>query len=477
MSASEFIIVVAIVIVGLIFLVVGQRFIFGSQEQAMQSSNQAEAEGIISLINRIVNEPASHVSYSQYISLTNITIKDGILTYEREGDKYSFQLPKNVSNVYLEETTSVCVIKTDGKIMVSEECPKCNLDTFCSIDECKENCPDCVGPNKICIGDGFCNLNIGENCENSPKDCTCESGKICCPKSPDSDVNGCSLTETLKKKGEQCWCDNQCDSGLKCNPTAKIFKGYSKACCEAGKSWNGTDCIVPECKYPCEPGCIVPDKFDWRDYQGKNWLNPIRDQAKCGSCWIFSAVGATEGTYNVEQNSPAANKDLSEQYLISCGSGAGCMGGFSFLALKDIKNSGVCDDDCFPYQDLTTGISRKTSISCSAKCGDWGSRMWKINNYASVSSNENIKRALICHGPLSVESDNWGHSIVLVGYDDAKQEWIIRNSWGVINGWIANPPTDPPVYYENGYGRIPYTGHKYSDIVNDVHYAEGVISP
>jgi hypothetical protein len=478
MSASEFIIVAAIVIVGLIFLVVGQKFIFGNQEQTMQSSNQADAEGLVSLINRVVTEPASHVSYSQYISLSNITIKDGILTYEREGGEYSFQVPKNVSDVYLEETTSICVIKTDGKITVSEECPKCNLDSFCELDECKDICPDCVGPKKICIGDGFCNLNIGENCKNSPNDCKCESGEICCPGSSDSDEDGCSLTKNLKKKGEQCWCDEQCESGLLCNPTVKSFKDYDNACCESGKSWNGTDCIVPECGYPCEPGCILPDSFDWRNYKGSNWMNPIRNQAKCGSCWIFSAVGATEGAYNVEQNSPAANKDLSEQDLVSCGSGGGCMGGFAAIALKDIKTSGICDEPCFPYQDINTGVSKKTSISCNSKCSDFSSRSWTIKNYGSVSGgDENVKRALICSGPLSVESYNWGHDIVLVGYDDTKQEWVIRNSWGLLNGWIANPPSDPAIYYENGYGHIPYNGHKYSDISDYAYYIEEVTSP
>jgi hypothetical protein len=270
MSASEFIIVAAIVIVGLIFLVVGQRFIFGSQEETMQYSNQADAEGIISLINRVVSEPASHVSYSQYVSLSNITIKDGILTYESGGSKYSFQVPKNVSNVYLEETTSICVIKIDEKITVSEECPKCNLDTFCTPDECKENCPDCLGPKKICVGDGFCNLNIGENCESSPSDCKCDSGKICCPISPGSDSHGCSLTNDLKKKGEQCWCDNQCDSGLKCNPTTSAFKDYRKACCEGDKKWNGTDCIDEICP-PTISQCI--NHWHWDNYDGTFSMN------------------------------------------------------------------------------------------------------------------------------------------------------------------------------------------------------------
>jgi len=45
----------------------------------------------------------------------------------------------------------------------------------------------------------------------------------------------------------------------------------------------------------------------------------------------------------------------------------------------------------------------------------------------------------------------WEHAIVLVGYDDSKGVWIIRNSWGV--GWR-----------DHGYCEIPYFGHNHSDL-------------
>jgi C1A family cysteine protease len=98
-----------------------------------------------------------------------------------------------------------------------------------------------------------------------------------------------------------------------------------------------------------------------------------------------------------------------------------------------------------------------------------------ITDYGRVSSSiEAIKRALICYGPLSVCSENWLHCIVIVGYDDSRNCWIIRNSWGLSwgddldgDGW----PDDP------GYGSIPYTGHSYSDIRDYVHYVIGVMAP
>lgn len=341
----------------------------------------------------------------------------------------------------------------------------CKDDGKCEKFECPAGCKDCIGPNPICIGDGACTVSIEENCENSPVDCSCSIG-ICCPDHPDVDEKGCSLTAELDlNKGERCYCDAQCKAGLKCNPTAPGFTGYAKACCEPGKGWDGNDCIVLECEYPCLPGCILPNYFDWRNYKGGNWMSPVRSQARCGSCWIFSAVGAVEGTYNIEQGNPNLDPDLSEQDLVSCGPGGGCMGGYPHVAINYIHTTGICDEACFPYQDINTGIGVKTRVPCSSKCGDWNNRLWKIRNYGRVSSDINeIKRAIICHGPLSVGSDNWKHAIVLAGYDDARQRWIIKNSWGI--GWN-----------DRGYGYIPYSGHAYSDIRNYVYYVENVIPP
>lgn len=466
MPISEFMIIAAIVIVGLIFLVVAQKFIFSSSEQTKEYQYREEGQSLVSLLDRLSTETANYASYKQYINFCNITVDNGVLTYERNGIKNSFQVSKEVNDVYLKDISSICVSKNENGITIASDCT-CNYDGLCTPAECKEPCEDCRGPRSQCIGDDFCNKNILENCQNSI-DCKCESG-VCCPGSPDSDGRGCTSGENaLKKKGEECWCDVQCESGLKCNPTTSTFKNYNKACCEEGKNWNGTDCIVPECGYPCEPGCIIPKSFDWRNYKGKNWLNPIRNQGRCGSCWTFSAVGTVEGTYNVEQNTPAANKDLAEQDLLSCSGQGTCEGGLPWKALGYVKSSGACDESCFPYA--------AADISCS-RCSDVNSRLWKITNYGYVSGNDNIKRALICDGPLSVSSMNWGHAITLVGYDDNKQTWIIRNSWGLLNGWRSNPPGDPAIYYENGYGYVPYSGHKYSDIADNVYYSEGVTSP
>ncbi|MFH1037575.1 MAG: C1 family peptidase [PVC group bacterium] len=63
----------------------------------------------------------------------------------------------------------------------------------------------------------------------------------------------------------------------------------------------------------------LPSRFDWRDYEGRSYIGPIRDQEDCGSCYSFGACAAAEGTYNwalglYDQNC----SDFSESYIIWC---------------------------------------------------------------------------------------------------------------------------------------------------------------
>jgi len=63
--------------------------------------------------------------------------------------------------------------------------------------------------------------------------------------------------------------------------------------------------------------------FDWRS---KGGVNPVKDQARCGSCWAFSATAATE---NAHFRATGELLSLSEQELVSCDKTCfGCNGGW-----------------------------------------------------------------------------------------------------------------------------------------------------
>lgn len=465
MASAEFFILVGMILAGLIFFFVSQRFLFGEVSKIKELEIMAEGEEIAFLIRKIYIDPSYYFTLCKFVPLSNVSVKNNMLKYGRNKYTFSYLLPFHVEEVDLVETTQLCFVKMKNKIYLSSKKPECNLNYICEPNECMIDCPDCYGPAQICIGDSFCNLNISENCINSPKDCNCSKlgSYICCSNDPESNVFGC-INESRQNlgKGEKCFCNEECRTGLECNPTAKDFKIFDKACCEPGKSWNGSECVVisNECRYPCEQGCKLPDSFDWRNVGGINYLNPVRDQGKCGSCWAFSAIGVIEAKYNIEKDCPACNKDLSEQQLVSnpspcCGYCGDCRGGQPYLAFQYVKSNGVVEEMCYPYNPSLMN-------SCNL-CSSLNRRLFKINEFGRISPKlDEIKRAIICHGPLSAGSLNWRHAIVLVGFNDTTQRWIIRNSWGTRWG-------------DNGYGYIPYFGHPYSDLIYNVYYVRGVL--
>jgi C1A family cysteine protease len=242
----------------------------------------------------------------------------------------------------------------------------------------------------------------------------------------------------------------------------------------------------------------LPTSFDWRKQPKGNYLTNIKDQGKCGSCWAFSAVGTTEAALNIAANKVGNNYDLSEQYLVSdCHSFSGyqtCCGGWHDIALNYIRTNGIPDEACMKYVDGGAGLSNNgcscsdegvcnsicnyrsgnncSDKTCSDRCSDWSTRLKKINSTGAVSSDrDTIKSNLINKGPLvaslrmngsftngvyscSVDSPA-NHSVVIVGYNDAGQYWIIRNSWGLFWNWGG--------YFKVGYGEC--------SVEKDVFYA------
>ncbi|MEZ5070672.1 MAG: C1 family peptidase [Bacteroidales bacterium] len=100
-------------------------------------------------------------------------------------------------------------------------------------------------------------------------------------------------------------------------------------------------------------------EFSWRNVHGQDWVTPVKNQGQCGSCWAFSAAGATEAMLNIHYNRHL-DYNLSEQDLVSCGDAGSCLGGWTDRALGYIRDHGIVTEPCFPYQ-----IS---DVSCDQKC-------------------------------------------------------------------------------------------------------------
>ncbi|KQC11411.1 MAG: hypothetical protein APR62_01650 [Smithella sp. SDB] len=201
----------------------------------------------------------------------------------------------------------------------------------------------------------------------------------------------------------------------------------------------------------------VPSQLDWRNYNGSSYVTPIKEQGDCSDCWAFASTAALESNKLISGNTPGVFLDLSEQTLNSCSGAGNCSGGYIDAAANFLRDIGVPLEACNPYT-ATDGM-------CSVSCSDWLTNPYKISGWYKVNpAVEAIKYALYNYGPvvalMAVNTDyyyystgvyeySWGsfegyHAVLVVGYDDVEQCFIIKSSWGEDWG-------------EAGYGKIAYS--------------------
>jgi C1A family cysteine protease len=206
-------------------------------------------------------------------------------------------------------------------------------------------------------------------------------------------------------------------------------------------------------------------EFDWRNRHGQNWNTSVKNQGySCGSCWAFAAVAVTEAMTNIYYNNPNIDLDLSEQDLVSCSSSGNCSGGYFSSALEYIRDNGIVDENCFPYS--------ATNESCSNKCQNPNETVRVESVHSSINGYDNIKSALINHGPLASGfwfSTGGGHAMELCGYKTIKAGDIIRyvnnNGYGIDSVIQAGNSLIGQLYwvFKNSYGVTgrPNNGYMY----------------
>jgi RHS repeat-associated protein len=201
----------------------------------------------------------------------------------------------------------------------------------------------------------------------------------------------------------------------------------------------------------------LPAKLDWRDYNGNNFVTPVKDQGECGACWAFAVTAALESKVLISENNSDFCIDLSEQVLNSCSGAGNCEEGYINKASDFISSYGLPPESCYPYTE--------SDGSCSDACSDWGQMTYKVPGWTLVDPTvDAIKGALYNRGPLvvlmAVQSDflfyssgiyshssgefEGYHAALVVGYDDTEQYFIVKSSWGTEWG-------------EDGYFRIAYS--------------------
>lgn len=143
-------------------------------------------------------------------------------------------------------------------------------------------------------------------------------------------------------------------------------------------------------KYPTKPlvAAAAP--------QTLSWMMPtisVKNQAACGSCWAFSAVGTVEYAYRLFRGE---DYTLAEQELVDCnkagGQNMGCYGGWQDLALQYIKEEGVSLEADYPYEaeNMPCRAGRRAPINVTEV-------------YETAVGEGSYRQNLYENGPLSVD--------------------------------------------------------------------------
>lgn len=227
------------------------------------------------------------------------------------------------------------------------------------------------------------------------------------------------------------------------------------------------------------PGTL-PAQFDWSTlFPG----HPIRDQLNCGTCWSFATCGALEQQILIQDRQSV---DLSEQWLINCNSygwSHSCtFGGFTamnyFIAASP-DNDACGDDGAVLEADLPYTQSPGNCSGCPFSHHYWLSGWTYIGLQPNIPFNEQVKLAVFKYGPVvtavaaagdweaysggvftaceSIIPDHW---VLIVGWDDERGAWRIRNSWGTDWG-------------ESGYMWLSYGCSRVGLAAHYVHYPVG----
>lgn len=187
--------------------------------------------------------------------------------------------------------------------------------------------------------------------------------------------------------------------------------------------------------------------WDWR---AETKVTPVGSPQACGNCWAFSTTAQVESAFLMANHTVT---ELSQQQVVDCShaevSPVDCnQGGYQFKALYFSTQTALATRAQYPYGGTGQEAKCNASIVGSYKLVAWG---W-INGSNNTPTISSLKSGLCKYGPIVVgifatpelqsytgggkifnvntNSADTNHFVLLIGWDDQKQAWLIKNSWG-----------------------------------------------
>ncbi|MFT3943042.1 MAG: C1 family peptidase [Ancrocorticia sp.] len=207
----------------------------------------------------------------------------------------------------------------------------------------------------------------------------------------------------------------------------------------------------------------LPAAFNLNNIAGQSYVSGITNQGGCGSCVAFGVAATLEGTARYTRRMPRLEIDLSEAHLFygwAKSEGRNCDNGWwPINGLRFSTDRGVTYEVNWPY---TAGNTNGGSLPAT-----WESHRAKSAGLVNLTGNiAGIKQHLNSFGPVAAcfivyddfyalgsgvyrrtsNVERGGHCVAIVGYDDAQQAWICKNSWGTSHG-------DKKGFFLMGYGQ------------------------
>ena len=221
----------------------------------------------------------------------------------------------------------------------------------------------------------------------------------------------------------------------------------------------------------------IPSSVDLTDE-----CSSVYDQGELGSCTANALAGCMEFRA-MEQNHGALPRNFSrlglywdERRAMGLFYVRQDSGSYLRTGIKVMARNGVGDEQLWPYD--VSKFRNKPSLAYYADASRW--QVTEYANLAGATNQEtlhNLRESLARGYPfafgvmvydsfmaskdgiiplpnLKAEVCHGGHAIMAVGYDDATETILFRNSWGTAWG-------------KNGYGTLPYAYFLAPDLASD----------